>query len=264
MANAYKFRRLLKRSTPILLSIIGTLSFWEISIWLLNTPEYLLPRPSSISRILILDFHTIYPHALVTLLEAVCGLGISCLLGLASGYLLTYNKSLENASIPLLVALQSIPIVALAPLMMLWFGAGLLSKIAMATMLCFFPMTLNTIKGVNAIPDGARDLLKTYRTSRSFGFWHVTLPYSMPFVFSGARISAAMAMIGAIVAEYAGANKGLGYLIMQSTYRVETATLFAAIFTSAIASWLLYLSIYIIEQYPLKRFASNHGSNYNI
>ncbi len=240
-----------------LLVIVSLLLMWEFFVRALNVPAYVLPAPSVILSALHQNLPYYLHHAWVTMLEALVGLSFACLFGVLAAICISLKAGSERTALPLLVAIQAIPIVALAPLMILWFGPGLSSKAVMAALLCFFPMALNTIKGLRAVPVGAIDLLAIYHVPRFTAFRVVILPYALPFVLAGVRISASMAMIGAIVAEYAGANEGLGYLIMQSTYRVDTPLVFGAIVMAALASWLFYGSIILIENTALRRFTHN-------
>jgi len=238
----------------VTLGIVGLIGLCEMVVRLLAVPAYILPTPSAIASVLVHNSSYYLHHVGVTTIEAVVGLLGASVFGIIVAVCISLKTGSERLALPLLVAIQAVPIVALAPVMILWFGPGLASKAAMAGLLCFFPMALNTIKGLRAVPPGAKDLIVIYDIPRFAAFRTVALPYALPFVMAGLRISASMAMIGAIVAEYAGANGGLGYLIMQSTYRVDTPSVFAAIVMSAFASWLFYGIIVICEHTALGRF----------
>jgi NitT/TauT family transport system permease protein len=150
--------------------------------------------------------------------------------------------------------MQAIPVVAVAPVLSLWFGVGVVSKIAMAALLCWFPMVVNAIRGFEATTTEQKLLFTIYGTSRTQLFFKLQLPQSVRFLLSGARTSAGLAMIGAIVAEYTGANAGLGYVITQSTYRLDTPELFAAILLAALAGLTLSWALGVVERSFLQRY----------
>jgi len=149
--------------------------------------------------------------------------------------------------LPYAIATQAVPIVATAPLLILWLGAGMASKVAMAMLICFFPMVVSSTRGLRAVSGEQLALMTVFGATRWQTFWKLRLPTSLAYVLSGMRVSAALAMIGAIVAEYAGADRGLRYVIMQSTYRLDTPLLFAGILVSALGGWLLFLAVVGIE-----------------
>lgn len=241
-------------SRAAIVAVVSLAVLWEAIVRLFNVKAYLVPAPLSILKALTANPAVFWHHTAVTLTEAIFGLLIACVTGITVGLAVALRRDVGRAVAPILVGIQAVPIIAFAPLMIFWLGSGIASKIVMAAMLCFFPMALNTMKGVASLPNGAHDMIVMYRVKPAAAFFSIILPYAMPFVFAGARISASMSVIGAIVAEYAGANAGLGYLIMQATYRVETTDLFAAIFCSAIAAWLLYGLTTVCEHSLFRRF----------
>ena len=164
------------------------------------------------------------------------------------------SQPLKRLSLPIVVGLQAVPVVAIAPLLSLWIGVGLVSKVAMAMLLCWFPMIINAVRGFESTTLEQRALFTIYGSKRSQIFLHLQVPQSMRFLVSGARTSAGLAMIGAIVSEYTGANLGLGYLIMQATYQLDTVELFAAILLAAVSGLLLSWSVGLAERTILRRY----------
>ena len=193
-------------------------------------------------------------HGAITFLEAFLGFALALVIGFALGTSFAVFSVLERALLPYAIASQAVPIVAVAPLLILWLGAGLSSKVAMAALICFFPMVVNSTKGLRSVGDQQIALMHIYNATRWQIFWKLRFPASLAYVLSGMKISAALAMIGAIVAEYAGADEGLGYVIMQATYRLDTVQLFAGIFYSALGGWVLFLIVLAVERRFLGRY----------
>lgn len=237
------------RSPTALSAIVAfvTLALWQTICTIAKVPEYLVPTPSRILATVVNNLPYLSQHLAVTAFEAIAGFMLAAAFGLGCASVLARYESLERISLPYLVTLQAIPIVAMAPLFILWFGAGYTSKIAMAMTLCFFPTVLNTIRGLRAISREQTELFQMHGASDWQIFVKLRLPTAVRHIFSGLRVSAGIAMIAAVVAEYAGANSGIGYVIMQSTYRLDTPLLFAAILTSCAASLALFGTVGFFE-----------------
>jgi NitT/TauT family transport system permease protein len=186
--------------------------------------------------------------ALITFLEAMVGFIVGVSSAFALGAAFVHSRILERSIAPYFVALQAVPIVATAPLLIIWFGNGLLSKVIMAAMICFFPMVINTTVGLKDIPEDALDLMRMLSASRRQIFLKLRLPASLPFIFSGLKISATLSVIGAVVAELAGATQGIGFQIMVSSYRTDTPMLFAAVLFSALTGILFYYAVVAAER----------------
>ena len=231
---------------PALFAIFA-IFIWNILKSLFSIPDYLLPSPQAILSSAVADSNYFIYHASITLLEAALGFTFAIFLGFFLGAIFAIFGAVEKMALPYAIASQAIPIVAIAPLFILWFGSGLASKVAMAMVLCFFPMVVNTTKGLRTVTPHHLALMKIYRATRWQTFWKLRFPASLPFVISGMKVSAALAMIGAIVAEYAGADRGIGYVIMQATYRLDTLQLFGGIFYSALGGLLIFGFVLLLD-----------------
>jgi NitT/TauT family transport system permease protein len=156
------------------------------------------------------------------------------LLGSAVAYLaamsFVHRPPIERAFYPLAIAMKAVPVVAVSPLLIVWCGNGLLSKVVMAALICFFPVLVNMVTGLKQIDSDAYDLFRLLSATRLQTSLHLRIPASLPYLFSSLKVASSLAVVGAIVAEFAGADKGLGYAIMVASYRLETAQMFAAIF----------------------------------
>jgi NitT/TauT family transport system permease protein len=249
-------RRAIRQTSLPALFALSSILLWSLATRFVSIPQYLIPAPVAIWRSMFDTRGYYLSNVLVTLMEAFTGFGLAVLIGFVAGTLFAVFGWLEEMLLPYAIASQAIPVVAVAPLLVLWLGSGVASKVAMAALLCFFPMVVNTTKGLRAVGPEQLALFRVYNASRLQVFWKLRLPSSLPFVASGMRISAALSMIGAIVAEYAGADRGIGYVIMQATYRIDTVQLFAAIFYSALGGMLIFLFAVTLERVFMRRFLS--------
>lgn len=197
-------------------------------------PPFLLPAPWDVAKAFFKDRSQFLSDTSVTAIEAAVGFAIGNLAAVAVAISLHPSRRLQSASLPTLTGLQSLPIIALAPLFALWFGTGMVSKIAMAATVCFFPLVVNLLGAFSAVE---RDLIEMFRFHRApYGMTlrYLLLPMSAPALIAGLRTSASLAVVGALVAEFTGADRGLGYQILTASYRLQTAELFVAISLSAV------------------------------
>jgi NitT/TauT family transport system permease protein len=218
---------------------------WQLIVTVGHIPEYLLPAPTAIvaafDRSLAVSF-------VVTFTEAAIGFLIASVLAFAIATLFVRYRTLEEGLFPIAIAVKTTPIVAIAPLLVIWLGTGWWSKIVAAILICFFPVLVNTVKGLKAADFEYRELFDTLGASRAQEFRKLRIPYCLPYLFSALKISSSLAVIGAIVGEFVGATQGLGYLIIVSSAHLETATLFSAIIAAAFAGIGLFYVIGFAER----------------
>lgn len=213
-------------------AIIILLIIWDRAVVLLEVPTYLLPRPKDVATALwngyVLE-QTYWKHLRTTLYEVVVGYGVGCTIALTAGAIVAESRWIERTLMPVIVAIQSIPKVALAPLLIVWFGFGVASKMVLVALICFFPVFINSFYGLrSANPDLLR-LYRAFGAPRLHVFFHVKLPSAAGSIFAGLQIGVVLALIGAIVGEFVSAKEGLGYLIQSSTLSFDVATMFAAV-----------------------------------
>jgi putative hydroxymethylpyrimidine transport system permease protein len=237
---------------PLALLAIGLL-FWQWRVHANHTPSWFLPSPRLIGSTLIDDRHLLLDNAWVTLKEVLAGFAIAVILGVLLAILIHGSRILERALYPIVISSQAIPLIALAPLLLVWFGYGPTPKIIVTTLIAFFPITVSTVDGLNSADRETLDLLRTFGASRLRRFWMVNVPSALPGFFSGARIGVAVAVIGAVFGEYVGAHSGLGYLINVSSARLRTDRVFAAITLLAVMAILLFTAVALLE-YRLLRW----------
>jgi NitT/TauT family transport system permease protein len=194
----------------------------------------------------------LFRNTIVTLIEAILGFLVGCSFGFILAIIFVYFKTLKMSFYPYAIALKTIPIIAIAPLLIVWFGNGLFSKIVMSALICFFPMVVNTVRGLSSVDSDTLDLFNSLNANKIQIFFKLRLPTSLPYVFSALKISTTLSVIGAIVGELSGANIGIGYIILVSSYKMQTKVLFAAITSSAIGGILFFAVIGLIEKEILR------------
>ena len=223
---------------------------WELVVRLLDVPGFLVPAPSAVVQALWSGMVTgLYPaHAAVTIVEAVAGFVIGSLMGLALGTVIVVFPTMERIVYPYVVALQTVPKVAIAPLMVVWFGFGITSKILVVALVSLFPVLVNVIAGLRAIDQDRLDLLGALAASRWQVFRYVRFPNALPFVFAGLNTAIVLAVIGAIVAEFVGSNYGLGFLILQANYQLDIAGAFSLFVVLSIVGVALHGALKWLER----------------
>jgi putative hydroxymethylpyrimidine transport system permease protein len=225
-----------------LLAAAGLLLAWESFVRWTGVPAFLLPSPLRVWNVLTSRWDILIGHAGTTAAEILLGLFFGAMLGIATALLLSAWRGGRRWLLPLLIASQAIPVFAIAPLLVLWLGFGLASKIAMATIIIFFPVATAFYDGLRRTEPGWLDLASTMGASRAAMLWRVRVPAALPGLASGLRVAAAVAPIGAVVGEWVGASSGLGYVMLQANGRSQTDMMFAALAilaTMAMALWFM-------------------------
>lgn len=207
---------------------------------LLNLESLLVPSPSEIAESLWQNRSLLAENAWVTLQEVLLGLALAIAAGVIFAVAMRLSETLRLAFYPLLVASQSIPIVAIAPILVVWFNFGIGPKLFIVSLICFFPVTVNTLDGLSSVDPEATKMMRTLDASRRQILWRVEGPAALPYFFSGAKIAAAVAVIAALFGELAGAESGLGVLIRQDNAQLETARVFAAVLILAVMGMALF------------------------
>jgi NitT/TauT family transport system permease protein/putative hydroxymethylpyrimidine transport system permease protein len=225
---------MMRRALPLLV-LVGLVAAWEgAARWelvadALDLEPYLVPAPSEIAQALWEDRALLAENAWVTLREVLAGFACALAAGSLFAVALHLSPTMRRAFYPLLVASQSIPVVAVAPILVVWFGFGIGPKLAIIALVCFFPITVNALDGLRRADESAVKMLRTLDATRWQVFRRLEVPTALPFVFSGARIAVAVAVIGAVFAEWAGSSRGLGHMILEDSGQLATARMFAAI-----------------------------------
>ncbi len=229
-------------------AIAATLAIWQVLVVLARVPVYYIPAPSDIAAALWRGRH-LYPlHFAYTMYATLVGFGIALVLGFILATLVSEVWILERTISPLLVAGQSMPRIALAPIVIVWFGFGIASKVVLAAFSAFFPVFLNMVHGLATVNQEQIALLRSLRASRGQTFWYVKLPNALPYLLAGANVSIIFSMLATIVAEFLGANRGMGYLIVQESNQLDTAGVFATIFILSLSGLVFHYGIQLLRQ----------------
>ncbi len=225
----------MKRWLPPALLLAALIGAWQVAATsgaisgALHLEDFLVPSPSDIAASLWENRALLADNAWVTLKEVLLGFACALFAGLAFAVALHLSEMLRHAAYPLLVASQTIPIIVIAPILVVWFGYGIGPKLAIVALICFFPITVSTLDGLRSVDPDAIKMMRTLDASRRQIFWRVEAPTALPYAFSGARIAVAVAVIGAVFGEWAGSDSGLGHLMLQDNAQLETARLFASV-----------------------------------
>jgi putative hydroxymethylpyrimidine transport system permease protein len=226
-----------------LLVLAGLLVLWQGLVWLTGVPAFLLPPPTAVARTLIASAPLLLDQAQITLLEILLGLLGGVVIGGASALLMALLPPVQPWLLPILVLGQTIPVFALAPLLVLWFGYGLASKVVMAILIIYFPVTAALFDGLRRTEPGWLDLARTMGATRWRMLSRLRLPAALPAFGSGLRIATAVAPIGAVVGEWVGSSAGLGYLMLHANARLQIDLMFAALIVLMAIALALYVTV---------------------
>jgi len=249
---SFTSKRKLNRKRVILFfaSIAIGLLLWQGIVSVFKLPAFILPSPLQVARRFVSAIRDglIQRHLFITLLEVVLGLAVGAVLATITGYILAKSASAEKLVSPYLIASQAIPVVAIAPLLVIWFGPGLLSKVLICSLTVFFPILINTVVGLREVPQDLRYLMRSLRASPAKTLWYLEVPSALPIFLGGLRVGATLSVIGAIVGELVGSDRGLGFLINVGRGQYDTALVFVAVFTLVIMASSLYGLVVLIEK----------------
>lgn len=221
----------------------GLITLWQVFVMASGLPPYMLPSPAAVARAFATQGEIIAQHAGRTLVEILLGYLSGVILGMLGALVLVRFRPARLWLLPVLIAAQAIPVFALAPLLVLWLGYGMASKIAMATLIIFFPVTATFYDGLRRTEPGWIDLARVMGASGASMLWHLRVPSALPAFGSGLRVAAAVAPIGAIVGEWVGSSAGLGYMMLHANARMQIDVVFAALLALAVMAVTLYFAV---------------------
>lgn len=247
----------LDKAAP-LLALVGAAVLWELAVIVFNVPPYILPRPTTLVVKIIEDWPRLTTHIGATAYASAMGLVSGGIAAILLATLMTFVRPLTKLLMPLLVIDQSIPKLALAPLFIIWFGVGLLSKVLISALISFFPILVATLQGLNAIDPRLRDLTKLLSATRWQVFVNIEAPNALRYVFSSLRVAVPLSVIGAVVGEFVQASRGLGYWILISNSRVDTAGVFSGVILLAAISLTYFGLVVGAERFALGRRFANY------
>ena len=238
--------RLITRLTPFV-GIVVFLLVWEIGVRVTKAPAYLIPTPSVIFQTFIAEFPRLAFHGWVTLYEMLLGYALAVVVAIPLAIAITSSDRFDRFAMPTLLFFQVVPKVAVAPLFLVWFGVGVLPKVLVAFLISFFPIVIDAAVGLRSMSTEMRDLARSMGATRLQVFARFRLPTSLPYLFSGLKVAATLAVAGAVVGEFVGADKGLGYLLLVTNSNLETALMFATLFALTIIGLLFFYAVELLE-----------------
>jgi NitT/TauT family transport system permease protein len=237
-------------SPRVLTVAMGVLALlvWQVSVVALDISRIILPAPTAVALSLIQSLQTLrfYKHIGVTLFESISGFGIGCSFGFALGLLISLVPVLQRIFLPYIVAFETLPKISIAPIVVIWCGYGITSKVVLTALMSFFPVLANTIAGMHATAQEQKELFVAFTANRWQIFWKLNLPNALPYIFVGINLSALLSVIGAIVGEFVGSRAGLGFLMMQRNFDLDMPGMFAILFVLAamgmMFNWLIQIT----------------------
>ncbi|WP_170318290.1 ABC transporter permease [Paenibacillus thalictri] len=249
--------KLLNAVGPPFIVLVLFVGLWEGLVRLFAIPPYLLPKPSDILSGALENGHNLLVSVSTTIMEAIIGLAVSIVLGITFAILLALSKLVERSVYPYAIIMQTIPIVAVAPIIVIWFGAGLNAIVIIAFLISFFPILSNTLIGLNSTEQNMKNLFYLYNATKWQTMWKLRIPAALPYILAGVKISCSLSIVGAIVGEYiagiGGGKGGLGYAITVAAVRLQTPYLFAC----GLSASLLGIGFFLIVNAISKRMLSS-------
>ena len=240
-------------------TLLFLLFLWQVLEVAFDVPRLLLPPPSAIAAELLFWRGLLFQHSLITLYETVLGFLLGIALGVPMAIAIATSRTLQNTLYPLIILAQSIPKVTIAPLFLIWLGYGILPKVFVGFLVAFFPIVIDTATGLNAVEPELIDLTRALSASEWQTLWRIRFPHALPFFFSGLKVSITLAVIGAVIGEFVGANQGLGYLILTGTAELKTAFVFACMFLLSVIGIGLFALLVAVERLLIPWHASQRS-----
>ncbi|MBK5958352.1 ABC transporter permease [Rhodoplanes elegans] len=231
-----------------IVGIVVVLGLWQAYVTVFAVNPIVLPGPWAITKASIRHFDTLLEQTWPTLAESVYGFALAVVIGVPLAVCVANSRILNLTFYPILIATQSIPKVAVAPIILVWFGTGMESKLVIAFLVAFFPIVVDTATGLRATPPGLLELARSVSASPSQTFWKVQFPAAMPFIISGAKVAVTLAVIGAVIGEFVGSNEGLGYLLLSANSQLDGPLAWAALVWLSILGIALFFLVVVAER----------------
>jgi NitT/TauT family transport system permease protein len=229
-------------------TIVALVALWYGGVHFFALPPYLLPLPTAVLGRLREDFGFLMGHAAFTTSVTLAGFLLSILVGVPLAILITASQAIDKAIMPWLILSQTFPKVALAPLIVVWFGLGFVPKLLVTFLVAFFPIVISTVIGLRSMEREMVELAQSMRSSLLQTFWYFRLPLALPSIFGGLKVSVAFAVVGAVIAEWVGASRGLGYLLLTANASLDTTLLFAVLVILMVIGVVLYYGVELVER----------------
>ncbi len=240
-------QRLRAVGAPLLLMAL-IIAFWQFLVWVLEIKAYVLPAPSAIAAEIFVERAVIFPQLRVTLFEIFAGYGLAVAVGFVLSVLIVYWPAFRRGVLPLIVASQTIPVIAIAPILVIWFGYNALPRIIITALVAFFPLTVNFVTGMQSVSTEFINFFRSLNASEAQIFRKLRFPAALPNIFAGLKVASTLAVIGATIGEWVGASAGLGYLMSQDSAQLNTTRVFASLVVLGIVGMLFFAAVGLIER----------------
>jgi NitT/TauT family transport system permease protein len=241
-------KRLITKLTPYI-TLLLLIVVWQIATWFFAVPDWLLPSPAVVLNRTEAWLPALPLHVGVTLLETLAGFIVALIIGVPLAMLIVSSTTIRDSIYPILVLLQVVPKIAIAPLFLIWVGYGLGSKVLMAFLVAFFPIVVGTAAGLESVPSELLDMSRVLKATKFQIFLGIRLPWALPHLFSGMKVAVSLALIGAIIGEFVGSDTGLGYVILAASGNMNTGLMFGAIVILAVMGIVLFDFIERLERW---------------
>jgi len=246
-------KRNIQKNLNSIAVVLGFFLFWEAAVWAFDIPQFILPAPSTaLSHLLVPRTDANYRwwyHISSTVLAISLSFAITSTVGILIAIALAWSKRLKEIVLPAFVFINSLPIIAIAPIILLWMGYGVLTNMVIAFLVGFFPVVINTITGLEAVDEDLLDLVRYLHASKLQVFLKIRIPNALPYIFSGLKICSTMSIVGAIVGEFIASDRGLGYIIINAQYSMNTPPIFSSLILISLAGALLYTIVSLLERF---------------
>lgn len=233
---------------PPIVAALGLLAAWQLGAWAFGLPIYIAPTPAQVARTLVAELPILLRNFLPTAVESLIGFLVGNTAAILLAVVFVHSKRLEAAFYPIAVFVNTIPVLAKAPILVLIFGLGMTSKVVIAAFICFFPTLANMVRGLQSVNPQSLELMRVLSASRSEVFWKLRVPSSLPFLFSALKIASTTSVLGAIVGEWIGADLGLGALIIEATHNFRSPLLYATIFVASGWAVVFFAVVSFVER----------------
>ncbi|MET3976917.1 ABC transporter permease [Cellulosimicrobium sp. TH-20] len=242
------------------LVLLALFAVWWFVAWRELVPAYLVPSPGAVRDTMVADWPMLLEHTWVTTMETVVGFVLAAAIGVATAVLLVYSPTAEKSLYPLILFAQVIPKIAIAPILVVWFGFGATPKIVLAVLIAFFPVVVSAVAGLRSIDPELLEMSATMGASRWKTFRKIRFPGSLPQLMSGLKVAVTLAVVGAVVGEFVGADRGLGYVLLLASGNLDAPLLFADLILMSLIGVVLFLLVELLERLLIPWHASRRGN----
>ncbi|MDR7385085.1 ABC transporter permease [Promicromonospora iranensis] len=245
------------RPVAVLLALF--VAWWFVA-WRELVPAYLVPSPGAVAETMVADWAILLEHTWVTTLETIVGFVLAAVIGVATAVLLVYSRTAEKSLYPLILFAQVIPKIAIAPILVVWFGFGMTPKIVLAVLIAFFPVVISAVAGLRSVDPELLEMSATMGASRWKTFRKIRFPGALPQLMSGLKVAVTLAVVGAVVGEFVGADRGLGYVLLLASGNLDAPLLFADLILMSLIGVVLFVLVEVLERLLIPWHASRRGN----